>query len=79
LAVVGIVRSSDTSAEVSPGAFQHFKGVIDRVEASPDLLEDFTMSRLVKLIDYAEVGKDASELRNLYAKWLGSVDGEAEG
>lgn len=65
-------RYSDGFAETGPVEFQHFKHMIDNIEALLDLLSDPKTSFLVKLMDYAKVRDDVSEFCWFYARWLGS-------
>jgi len=58
--------------ELGPGALQHFKHMIDCVDAFLDLLADPRTDFRVKLMDYAKVGMDVLELCRFYASWLGN-------
>jgi len=65
-------RYSDVFVEIGPGALQHFKHLIDGVEAFLDLLEDLKVRHWTKLIDYAKTRDDVAEFCWFYVRWLGS-------
>ena len=65
-------RYSGAFDELGPGVLQHFKHLIDCVDAFLDLLADPRTDFRVKLMDYAKVREDVFEFRRYYASWLGN-------
>jgi len=65
-------RYSGAFDELGPGVLQHFKHLIDCVDAFLDLLEGPRTDFRVKLMDYGKVGMDVFEFCRYYASWLGN-------
>ena len=65
-------RYSDVFAEIGPGALQHFKHMIDCVDAFLDVLADSETGFRVKLMDYAKIKSDVFGFCRFYARWLGN-------
>jgi len=58
--------------ELGTGALQHFKHMIDCVDAFLDLLADPKTDFRVKLMCYGKLREDVFEFCRFYASWLGS-------
>ena len=58
--------------ELGPGAVQHFKHMIDCIDAFLDLLADSKTDFWAKLMCYGRLRVDVLEFCRFYAKWLGS-------
>ena len=65
-------RYSGAFEELGPDALQHFKHMIDCVDAFLDLLADSRTGFRVKLMDYGKVREDVFEFCRYYASWLGN-------
>ena len=66
-------KYSDAFVERGPGVLQHFKHMIDCVDALLNLLANPEVDFRVKLIDYAKVRNDVFEFCRFYARWLGNL------
>ena len=65
-------RYDDTFNELGPGTLQHFKHMIDCVNAFLDLMADPRTDFRVKLMCYGKLREDVFEFCRFYARWLGN-------
>lgn len=65
------LRYADVFGELGAGCLQHFKHLIDCVEAFFELLADPAVDFRVKLMDYAKLKRDVSEFCRYYERFLG--------